>query len=73
MIHAGCNDVSNRNKTPENIAEDIMNLAELCRSYGVNEVFVSALIYRTNRYLNEKVARINFLLNIICREKDLSS
>ena len=69
IIHAGCNDVANRNKTPQEIAEEITNLAELCRSYGVNEIFVSSLICRTNKYLNEKVMRINFLLNCICKEK----
>lgn len=69
VIQAGCNDVANRNNTPQEIAEQIMNLAEMCREYGVNEVFVSSLICRTNKYLNEKVTRINFLLNCICREK----
>ena len=34
--------------------------------YGVNEIFV---LSRKNNYLNEKVTRINLLLNLICKEK----
>ena len=41
----------------------------MCRGYGVIEIFVSSLICRKNNYLNEKVARINFLLNLFCKEK----
>ena len=69
IIHAGCNDIPNRNSSPEEIAKEIIKLAELSRAYGVNDVFVSALICRANTYLNDKVTRVNFLLNIICKEK----
>ena len=69
ILHGGCNDVSNRNISLEEIASDIKDLAEMCREYGENEIFVSYLICRKNSYLNEKVLRINFLLNLICREK----
>ena len=41
----------------------------MCREYGENEIFVSYLICRKNSYLNEKVPRINFLLNLIYKEK----
>ena len=37
--------------------------------YAENEIFVSSLICRKNNYLNEKVTRINFLLNLVCKEK----
>ena len=37
--------------------------------YAENEIFVSSLICRKNNYLNEKVTRINFLLNLTCKEK----
>ena len=39
------------------------------RGYCVNEIFVSSLICRKSNYLNEKVTRINFLLNLTCKEK----
>ena len=69
ILHGGCNDVSNRNASAEQIANDIKDLAEICRGYGVNEIFASSLICRENNYLNVKVTGINFLLNLICKEK----
>ena len=69
VLHGGCNDGSNRNASPEQIANDIKDLAGMCRGYGVNEIFVSNLICGKNNYLKEKVTRINFLLNLICKEK----
>ena len=42
----------------------------MCHGYRVNEIFVSSLICRKNNYLNEKVTRINVLLNLICKDKD---
>ena len=46
ILHGECNDVSNRNASPEQIANDTKDLAEVCRGYGVNEIFVSSLICR---------------------------
>ena len=69
LLHGGCNDLSKKNVSPEQISNDIKDLAEMCCGYGVNEILVSFLIFRKNSYLNEKVTRTNFLLNIICKEK----
>ena len=69
ILHGGCNGVSNRNASKEQIANDIKDLAEMGRGYAGNEIFVSSLIYRKNNYLNEKVTRVNLLLNLICEEK----
>ena len=35
---------------PRTIANDIKNLAEICRGYDVNEIFVSFLICGKNDY-----------------------
>ena len=43
-------------------------MAILCRVYGVNDTFISAMICRRGKFLNEKVKRINFLLELICEE-----
>ena len=43
-------------------------MAILCRGYGVNDIFISAMICRRGKFLNEKVKRINFLLELICEE-----
>ena len=43
-------------------------MAILCRGYGANDIFISAMICRRGKFLNEKVKRINFLLKLICEE-----
>ena len=67
-MHGGCNDVNNKNSTPEKIANEIADMAILCRGYSYNDIFISAMIWRRSKFLNEKVKRINFLLKLICAE-----
>ena len=67
-MHGGCNDVNNKNSTPEKIANEIADNAILCRDYGVNYIFISAMIYRRGKFLDGKVKRVNFLLELICEE-----
>ena len=64
-MHGGCNDVNNKNSTPEKIANEIADMAILCRDYGVNDVFISAMICRRGKFLNRKVKSLNFLLKQI--------
>ena len=68
ILHGECNDVNNKNSIPENIANEIADVAILCRDYGVNDVFISAMICRRGKFLNGKVERVNFLLKQICEE-----
>ena len=42
-------------------------MAILSPSYGVNDIYISAMICRC-KFLNEKVKRVNFLLKLICEE-----
>ena len=44
-------------------------MAILCRDYDVNDIFISAMICRTGKFLKGKVKRVNFLLKLICEEK----
>ena len=41
----------------------------LCRDYVVNDIFISAMIFRTGEILNQKV---NFVLKQICEENGCS-
>ena len=43
-------------------------MAILYRDYGVNDIFISAMICRRGKFLDEKVKRVNFLLKLICEE-----
>ena len=68
ILHGGCKYVNNKNSTPEKIANEIADMAILCCDYGVNDVFVSAMICRGGKFLGGKVKRVNFLLKLICEE-----
>ena len=61
-MHEGCNDVNNKNSSPEKIANEIADMAILCSDYGVNDVFISVMICRRNKSLNGKVKWVIFLL-----------
>ena len=50
------------------IPNEIADMAILCRDYGVNDVFISAMICWRGKFLNGKVKRVNFLLKHICEE-----
>ena len=43
-------------------------MAILCRDYGVDGIFISVMICKRGKFLNEKVRRTNFLLKLICEE-----
>ena len=60
ILQRGCN-VNNKNSTPEKIANEITDVAILCRDYDVNDAFISAMICRRGKFLNGKVKRGNFL------------
>ena len=44
ILHEGCNDVSNKNSTPEKTGNEIVDMAILCRDYSVNDIFT---LYQT--------------------------
>ena len=62
-MYGGCNDVNNLN-----VKDEIEDMAILCRDYGVNDIIISALIYRRGKLWNETVKSINFLLKLISKE-----
>ena len=58
IINAGSNDT--RNEKPIVIAENIINIAILCKNYGVNQVFVPGITPR--REYQTKIDDVNDLL-----------
>ena len=65
ILHGGCNDVNNKNSTPEKIANGITDMVIISRDYGVNDVFITVMICRRCEILNGKVNHVNFLLKQI--------
>ena len=63
IFHGGCNDINprdgNKKLSEYQIAENIIEIAELCRSYGVKDVILSGLICRKDPHQNRIVANIN--------------
>ena len=59
---------NNQNSAPEKIAYKIPDMAILCRDYGVNDIFILAIICGRGKFLNGKVKRVNFLSKHICEE-----
>ena len=59
---------NNQNSAPEKIANKIADMAILCRDYGVNDIFILAMICARAKFLNGKVKRVNFLLKHLCEE-----
>ena len=39
-----------------------------CRDYGVNDIFISAIICRKGKFLSGKVKRVNNFLKLISEE-----
>ena len=58
IIHIGTNNVTKQN--PSDISQEITNMASICHSYGVNDVFISSILFRPN--FNEIVCETNNFL-----------
>ena len=60
VLHIGTN--STFNDDSQSIANDIFNMVKTCHDHGVNEVFVSGIIFR-NRHIS-KIRELNNLLEL---------
>ena len=70
IIHVGTNDLAT-DKTPEGIAEKIVNLATAVKSETC-DVSISSIILRTdNKQLNQKGVEVNAYLKDLCKEKNI--
>jgi hypothetical protein len=79
VVHGGTNDLRNRDRTAEQIVDDLINIGHTARSLGVETVIFSSLVIRqdgvpmdrkrkeVNRILQERCAQMdNF--NFICND-----
>ena len=62
------NDAKNKNSTSVKIANEIADIAMPCRDYGVNDIFISAIICRKGKFLSGKVKRVNNFLKLLSEE-----
>ena len=69
ILHSGTNDI-NDDSDPQNIAEEIVELAKSISKDCNSNVTVSGIVPRYGK-LNEKVRSVNRLLRIYCRNMDM--
>ena len=69
ILHCGTNDI-NDDSDPQNIAEEIVELAKSISKDCNSNVTVSGIVPRYGK-LNEKVRSVNRLLRIYCRNMDM--
>ena len=61
VLNIGTNNLTKkRQQTEEEICQDIFQIADKCRSYGVNEIFISTLTIRPS--FAPKIDKINDIL-----------
>ena len=72
ILHIGCNDISNRNMSANDIVEGIINIGKYCKEKNVNNVIISSLIRRTQHHLQNKVNTVNAMLMYRCKIYGLS-
>ena len=67
ILHIGCNNISNKQLTENEIVEWIVKIGRQCKESNVNDVFISSLICRAQKRLNDKVIAVNNILKRVCK------
>ena len=71
ILHIGCNDISNKNMSANDIAEGIINIGRYCKEHNVNNVTISSLICRSQKHLQHRVNAVNTMLMNRCKNDGL--
>ena len=68
IIHVGINNLLHKGKFDEveKLAEEIIEIGLCCRSYNVNDVFISGIIYSSKADIG-MIRRLNEKLNSLCK------
>ena len=70
ILPTGCNDISNKNMSANDIAEGIIN-GRYCKKDNVNDVTICSLICRSQKHFQHKVDAVNSMLMNRCRNYGL--
>ena len=71
ILHIGCNDISNKNMSANDIAEGIINIGRYCKEHNVNNVTISSLICRSQKHFQHRVNAVNTMLMNGCKNYGL--
>ena len=67
IVHSGTNSIHNKDKTPENIADEVIQMGTTARSFGVENVLISGLVQRNNGMVTEnKRKEVNRFISDKC-------
>ena len=67
ILHIRCNDIGNKQLTENEIAKWIVKIGRQYKENNVNDVFISSLICRAQKKLNDKVIAVNSTLKRVCK------
>ena len=67
ILRSGCNDIGNKRITENEIVEWIVKIGQQSKESNVNDVFISSLICRAQKRLNNKVMAVNNILKRVCK------
>lgn len=67
VVHGGTNDLRNRNKSAEDIANDLIKLGNTAKSFGVEHVLISDIVIRKDGvHIDRKRKEVNSILKDKC-------
>ena len=67
VVHGGTNDLRNRNKSAEEIADDLIKLGLTAKSFGVEHVVYSDIVIRKDGvHIDSKRKEVNLILRDKC-------
>ena len=67
ILHVGCNDIGSKQLTENEIPERIVKIGWQCKESNVNDVFISSLICRAQKRVNDKVNAVNNIPKRVCK------
>ena len=59
ILHIVCNDIGNKQLTENKIANWIVKIGRQCKESNVKDFFISLLICKAQKRLNDKVITVN--------------
>ena len=71
ILHIGCNNISNKNMSANDIAEGIINIWRYFKQHNVNNVTISSLIRRSQKYFQHEMNAVNTMSMNRCKNDGL--
>ena len=59
-----------KNKTGEEVAEEILEVGEMCKSLGVEDVTISSVLIKKNLILGKFIRDLNIVLENMCTRRN---